>query len=35
LLRSQPKLESITAFCQRQGFGAMLARQAGRIAALG
>jgi 5'-3' exonuclease len=35
LLRSQPKLESITEFCQQHGFGAMLARQAGRIAALG
>jgi DNA polymerase I len=34
LQRGQPNLESIAAFCQQHGFGAMLPRQAERIAAL-
>jgi 5'-3' exonuclease len=34
LQRGQPNMESIAAFCQQHGFGAMLPRQAERIAGL-
>jgi DNA polymerase I len=34
LLRGQPDMEGLAAFCARQGFGALLPRQAGRIASL-